>query len=430
MEAKVLDTKISLLISFVSGFCFLGMLAFVPLSKGNKSNSIESPPIQLHKNYPKSASEKFYSKLEEKKTYYESNPIKEIFVPEEKIIFQTGLNNESKSINSELQRQFQNYNFEASTYYKDENLTLSSIHDSRITNKILEYNYQNKQIDNSFFQNRNQNLKNVELNYQLNSSLSANFRNSQFEAFDDRFKQNPTTMAGINYKIGNIISTSVLAGDSSFTNSSIKYSNQTYLNGNNFYKEAENINRDFDKPNKNIFELGTNVTPTKNLQLQTVIYNSNKSFINETNSSEGARFAFAYNLSYFVLNMRYNFLSDNLLRSVVRPDLPTVNNRDFAGLGLTVFLDSQKRFSLYVGNNFHNVAVGKFNDASATNVQSPNSFSASIRGKADSNTILFFNFKNMNNRDLLFSNIGVFRVPVSSQLNQDYATSLGLEFIF
>lgn len=432
MQSKILDTKISLIVSLVSGVCFLGMLAFIPTEKGKK-NFPAIPPIQLDENIPIRNFEKaivLNKKKIEDKVYLETSPIKEIFPIEEIVHFESGLNNQSRSFQKGLDKQIQNYNFEHSTYYKDEKLSMSSIHDSRIVNKILEYNYSNKQMDQSIFQSRNQNLKNVELNYQLNSSFSANLRSSQFDSFDDRFKQNPTTMAGLNYRLGNLVSTSVLAGDSSFTNSTIKYSNQTYLNGNQFYKDMENINRDFDKQSKNLFEVGANLTPSKNVQLQTVIYNSNKSLINETNSSEGARFSFAYNLSYLMINLRYNFLSDNLTRTIVRPDLPTVNNRDFAGLGFTVFLDDQKRFSLYIGNNFHNIAVGKLNEANTGNVQSPNSFSASIRGKANQNTIFFLNFKNMYNRDLFFSNIGAFRVPVSSQLNQDFATSLGLEYNF
>ncbi len=433
MENKILDTKISLIISLVSGVSFLGMLAFIPVQNGIKKNSTENPPIQLDENTKPQQYENFLvknTKKTEGKFYFKTNLIKEIVYNEEKIFIETGLNNLYRSVDSEINRQFQNYNFEHTTFYKDEKLSVSSIHDSRIMNRILENNYTNKQIDQTVFQTRNQNLKNVELNYQLNSTLSANLKSSHFDSFDDRFKSSPTTMAGLNYKIGDFVSTSVLAGDSSFTNSTIKYSNQSYLNGNQFYKDIENVSREFEKQNKHLFEVGASITPTKNLQLQTIFYNSNKSLINETNSSEGARLSFAYNLNYLMLNLRYNFLSDNLVRTIIRPDLPTVNNRDFAGLGFTVFLDNQKRFSVYIGNNFHNIAVGKVNDASATNVQSPNSVSASIRGKAYQNTIFFLNFKNMQNRDLLFSNIGAFRVPISSQVNQDYATSLGLEYIF
>ncbi|HNI87456.1 MAG TPA: hypothetical protein PKX55_04815, partial [Leptospiraceae bacterium] len=317
------------------------------------------------------------------------------------------------------------------TYYKDEKVSLNSIGDSRsVTNQILEYRYQNKITEtNTLLQNRNTQIRNVEMSYQINSNFSANFKSTQFDIFDDRLKQYPTTMAGISFT-SKYVSTGFIAGESSFNNP-YRYNQVGFLNGNNYYRDTEIQLRDTDRANRNLFEWQANISPTKNLMFQTAVYNSNRSLINETNVSEGVRIAMAIGLKYIVLNFKYNYLSDNLMRSLMRPDSPSFFNKDYAAFGLTFFIDKNKKYSIYIGNNVYNIAtMTKPTDSSST-VPVNNSFSASFRGRnSDFNTTFFFNFKNNANREFYYSNFGVFRLPISSQVNFDYATSMGLELSF
>ncbi len=427
MGNKLLNTKISILISFLSGISFLALLAFTPLRplQGKKPNKIFDEVFEKQQK-PES---KELGQIEKKDSFQVN--LKKILLPElNEIIAQSGTTTEVRDIFNNQNRQILNFTNDSMTYYKNDKLAFSAISESRISNSILEYKYQNRLVDqNQIFQNKNTYLKNMELSYQLNSSFNVNLKSSQYDLFDDRMKSSPTTMAGVSYNAGKIFSTGVVAGESSFINSGSRFAQQTYLNGNNFYKDSENLYRDQEKNQRGLFEWNANLTPTKNILFQTSLYNSNKSYINETNSSEGARFTFAYGLSFVMLNLRYNYLSDNLARAITRPDLPSVNNKDFAALGFTFFLDASKRLSVYLGNNYHNIVVNKNLESANTSIPNQTSFSASIRGKTSEATF-FWNFKNSYNRDFFYSNIGVFRIPVNSQLNLDYATSLGMELSF
>jgi hypothetical protein len=269
------------------------------------------------------------------------------------------------------------------------------------------------------------------MSYQINSNFSANFRSTQFDIFDDRLKQYPITMGGVSFNGSKYISTGFIAGESTLNNP-YRYGQNGTFNGSNMNRETEISFRDVDRVNKNLFEWQANITPTKNILFQTAIYNSNRSLINETNVSEGARVAMAVGLKYFILNLKYNYLADNLMRTITRPDAASLFNKDYAAFGFTFFLDKYKRYSLYVGNNYYNITTSNRPTDANANVQGNNSFSASFRGKNSNyfNATFFLNFKNNTNKDYYYSNFGVFRLPVYSQLNLEYATSLGLELSF
>lgn len=436
--STILNTKLSAVISILSGIGFLTVLSLTPVrstkNKTRKTFEIEEFKPSKMENKKSVFGQKFENDAHttfnfsvNKNRYHDlpqsiwgsSFPVHEFEV--DKSFF-----NENK---------YRNYPFVNSdvlTYYKDDKISLSVMGDSRsVINQILEYRYQNRLLENAtFYQNKNPQLKNIEVSYQINSNFSANVRSSQFDIFDDRLKQYPTTMAGVSFVGSKFISAGFTAGESTLNNP-YRYSQTNGLQGNYLYRESDATYKDTDLVNKNLFEWQANITPTKNLLLHTAVYNSNRSIINETNISEGARLGMAIGLKHFVLNLRYNYLSDNLMRTILRPDLASTLNKDYAAFGFTIFLDKYKKYSIYVGNNFYNITTAGQPTSSSNVVPSNNSFSASFRGKSDYyNTIFFLNLKNNANREYFYSNFGVFRLPIYSQLNFEYATSVGLELSF
>ena len=436
--STILNTKLSAVISILSGIGLLTVLSLTPVRspKTKQRNIFESEEILPSKNFDKKP---FVDNSMEKKEnwFFAIKKMQETENDISKSIWGSGFNVYSPEsivpVFNENQFRFSQVSqSDVFSYYKDEKVTLGILGDSRIiSNQILEYKYQNKMVDSSsIFQNRNMQPKNIEMSYQINSNFSANFKSSQFDIFDDRLKQYPTTMAGVSFTGSKYISSGFTAGESTLSNP-YRYNQTNNLQSNNFYRENDISYRDVDRANKNLFEWQTNITPTKNLLFQTAVYNSNRSLINETNVSEGARLAMAVGLKYFVVNVKYNYLSDNLMRTILRPEAASAFNKDYAAFGFTIFLDSYKKYSIYIGNNFYNITTGNQPTSSNTSVPSNNSFSASFRGRSDYyNTIFFLNFKNNANREYYYSNFGVFRLPIYSQLNFEYATSIGLELSF
>jgi hypothetical protein len=430
---SILNAKYSLLASILSGIIFIALLAIVPVHTKKKSkDSILDDTIIYTKDRRRTNSLKQNTDT----SFYKIPLLKERMLQKSEDTYLSGTSLAQEfSLDREFnQRSFGNkkeiLNFENDQYtiFKKEKVSVAAISDSRSANTILEYKYQQKFVDQNYFQeSRNATLKNVDLAYNLNSSVSANIRSSNFDTFDDRLRQFPTTSGGMTYS-NKYISSGFTAGETNFTNAS-RFAQANFLNGNYFYRDIDNFNRDIEKQNKSIFEWQTSFTPTKNFLLQTTIFNSNKALINETNAQEGARFSLAYGLQNVILNVRFNYLSDNLMRTFTRPDFPTINNRDFAALGFTFFIDSAKKFSVYLGNSYHNIITVRTSEANNIN---QTSFSASIRGRTNDkyNTTFFLNFKNNYSKEFFYSNIGVFRIPINSQLNLDYATSIGLELSF
>lgn len=438
--STVLNTKFSAIVSILYGIGFVTILSLTPLDPPEKK---ERYYFQKEDTFPsKSPDRKAYATLQKEmkdEKFFSIKTIREIQNEISKSVWGSSY---SKSPNEDVLtpflndnqiRPYQNLQPDVFTYYKDDKISVNTIGETRaIANQILEYKYQNKTADTSnLLQSRNTQVRNVEMSYQINSNFTANFKSTQFDIFDDRLKQYPTTSAGVSFTGNKYVSTGFIAGESTLNNP-YRYNQGGFLNGNNYYRDTEISYKDADRVNKNLFEWQANLAPTKNLLFQTAIYNSNRSLINETNVSEGARLAMAVGLKYFVLNLKYNYLSDNLMRTILRPDAASLFNRDYAAFGLTFFLDRYKRYSIYIGNNVYNIVTTNRPTDSTSSIPSNNSFSASFRGRNNDyyNTTFFFNFKNNANRDYYYSNFGVFRLPIHSQLNFEYATSLGLELSF
>ncbi len=436
----ILNTKLSAIISILSGIGFVAILSVTPVvPPANKGQDF----YEKEDTFPsKNPEKKAYANLEKEnleEKFFSIRTIREMQKEISKSIWGSGFSKSSPDevltpfFNDNQIRPYQNLQPDVFTYYKDDKISVNTIGDTRsIVNQILEYKYQNKLSEPAnLFQNKNSQIRNVEMSYQINSNFTANFKSTQFDIFDDRLKQYPTTTAGVSFTGNKYISTGFIAGESNLNNP-YRYNQGGFLAGNNYYRDTEISYRDVDRANKNLFEWQANISPTKNLLFQTAVYNSNRSLINETNISEGARVAMAVGLKYFVLNLKYNYLSDNLLRTMLRPDATSLFNKDYAAFGFTFFIDRYKRYSLYIGNNVYNIVTTNRPTDSTSSIPSNNSFSASFRGRNHDyyNTTFFFNFKNNANRDYYYSNFGVFRLPVYSQLNFEYATSLGLELSF
>ncbi|MBP7280139.1 MAG: hypothetical protein KBA66_01085 [Leptospiraceae bacterium] len=198
-----------------------------------------------------------------------------------------------------------------------------------------------------------------------------------------------------------------------------------------YYRTSSDFSASFKSSRFDIFD-DINFFPSQNNVIQNLIYNSNRSYIHETSLAEGVRLALAVELQYFIFNIKYNYLSDSLMRNTYRYDVASAFNKDYATVGFTFYLDRYKRYSIYLGHNYYNIASQNRPIDSIAGVSNNNSFSASFRGRSSEyyNSSFFFNFKNNTNRDFYYSSFGVFRLPIASHLISEYATSLGLELSF
>ena len=308
--STVLNTKFSAIISILYGIGFVAILSLTPLDPPEKK---ERYYFQKEDTFPSnSPDKKVYATLQKEikdEKFFSIKTIREIQNEISKSVWGSSY---SKSPNEDVLtpflndnqiRPYQNLQPDVFTYYKDDKISVNTIGETRaITNQILEYKYQNKTADTSnLLQSRNTQVRNVEMSYQINSNFTASFKSSQFDIFDDRLKQYPTTSAGVSFTGNKYVSTGFIAGESTLNNP-YRYNQGGFLNGNNYYRDTEISYKDADRINKNLFEWQANLAPTKNLLFQTAIYNSNRSLINETNVSEGARLAMAVGLKYFVLN--------------------------------------------------------------------------------------------------------------------------------
>lgn len=313
------------------------------------------------------------------------------------------------------------------TYYKDNDITFSAVTDRESRFLQREMTGQKQYGVYHPVPRLEADLKLMELSYRLSANVTANVRSGANDNYgDDRLQILPTTMAGLSFGNSKMISAGFMTGESRTAN---YYTNNVNMASPAQYLAREDQMLTKDPDRRNLFELHTNISPTKNIQFQTGVYNSNRAILNE-GASEGARVAMQVGFGFLIFNLKYNFSSDNMMRSGFRAD-PSLNAKDYGGVGLTFFLDPSRRYSLYLGNNFYNLMVPvRYAEGTGREAQ-PTSFAASFRGKSPlSNGIFFLNFRNQYNKDQLYSNFGLFRIPVYSQINLDYATSLGIELSF
>lgn len=313
------------------------------------------------------------------------------------------------------------------TYYKDTDITFSAVTGRESRFLMREMSVQRQYGVYHPVPRLEADLKLMELSYRLSTNVTANVRSGANDNFgDDRLQILPTTMAGLSFGNSKVVSAGFMTGESRTAN---YYTNNVNMASPAQYLAREDQMLTKDTERRNMFELHTNIAPTKNIQFQTGVYNSNRAILNE-GASEGARVAMQVGFRYLIFNLKYNFSSDNMMKSGFRAD-PGLNAKDYGGVGFTFFLDQSRRYSLYLGNNFYNLMVPvRYGDGTGREAQ-PTSFAASFRGKSPlSNGTFFLNFRNQYNKDQLYSSFGLFRIPVYSQINLDYATSLGIELSF
>ncbi|MCE9501866.1 MAG: hypothetical protein K8R21_15405 [Leptospira sp.] len=482
MFHKVINPKISILISALSGIGFVALIAIAPVRRSiSHKNSIEnsknetvesefsmisgksnngSSSVAVGGN--SSASENSAGTTD-KSNYFVINPASELFLKQNELeTNQTGISALDSAKIDQVQKFGILQNFvpvqgETVSFYKNGNMTVNSIVGSGMAFVDVDKRLSARDQKNTgLYENQSQ-LKNFEMSYSLSRGLSAIVKSSTMDFYDDRSKDKTLALAGLNISGGNIFSTRVLAGETNLGSQN----NSGFIGGlpANFYPTSRSEFRDKDD-NSKVMEWQASITPAKFVSFQTALFNTRRGGESDLMAPDGGRVSMFVGLKYLALNIKYNYINDEKLKNPNRIFDP---KSDTAAVGLTLFLDKNKNYSLYVGNNFNNVLGAQTNPGAAvpqggvtfanygqvisalnsalnpvyngfTQNNSPNlsSFSASFRGKASSssNTTFFFNFKNQLTKSTIYSNFGPYQFPLVSQVNFDYATALGLELAF
>lgn len=269
-------------------------------------------------------------------------------------------------------------------------------------------------------------LRSFEFSYDVSAGINAVVRSSSLDSRENAGKLQTVNfaMAGLAISPAKIFSTRIFTGD--------RYRNtSTYAN--DFYQmNPFHMNKSKNRANGNMFEWQTSFQPARNFGLETSYFNkSTDEDLEQQQRQEGARFSLFFGMDRFLVNLKYNYLADDLMRSI-QASKEDVSSSDFAALGFVVYFDEAKQYSLYLGNNFHNIATNANLPGNTSIVPSSNSYTAMFRGKnpAILNSTFFFNFRNQLYRDMMYSNVGVFSLPILIQNYQEYSTSMGLELMF
>lgn len=424
-----LDPLISSIIAIVSGIGFVVLLAVTPVKEGflNKGSADSTNPSQKQTNtntstqikpsFPESEWRDFPDYLpiipkNQRKQLIEEDKLPRTYIydRQQHIVFLPG---KSDYIPNSGDIYYQ---------WKKEGLEVKSI----TKNILLEDSnplHKQKPLYSP------EELKHVDVSYDLTPGVSALFRSSVVELNMENREQSRLNMAGVNFSSGKILSTKFFAGDMG-DSQPVRYGSSL----NSSYIDPLIANRNSmglaNNRSKKMFEWQTLVQPSKNFGFETSIYNSSGSS-NVYEPREGARFSLFFGTRFLQLNLKYNFLTEDLLKSINQQKDINNHTTDFAGLGLTLFLDKYKQYSLYVGNNYYNVATS-VSPLRTDQIPGSNSFTAMFKGKNQNllNSTIFINFRNQYYKDLIFSNYGVFKLPVYSQSSLEYATAMGLEMIF
>jgi hypothetical protein len=207
-------------------------------------------------------------------------------------------------------------------------------------------------------------VKNVELSYAINRSISAVFTTSSRDLFDDRQRDSDAknyALAGISLSSGDSISTRFVAGDTNFQlNRSQEYSPTMRMSS---YANMRDIGiSEKDRMSQRTFEWQTNFKPSKSIMIQTAIYNNsyNANVVNNANSTpatntlDSGRMSVFFGKKNIILNVKYDYkLGQQDLRSVLNQWEP---KQDAASLGFILFLDPSQKYSIYLGGNQFNIA--------------------------------------------------------------------------
>ncbi|PJZ44227.1 hypothetical protein [Leptospira brenneri] len=185
---------------------------------------------------------------------------------------------------------------------------------------------------------------------------------------------------------------------------------------------------------KQLYEYQDSFSPTKFLKVQTSVYNVKTENPAVAYGADGGKFSFFFGSDKVQVNVKYNYVN-------TKPSAANggqtgfVPAQDIASLGLVLFLGPSKNYSLYVGNQIFNVFNDPLLQVKDQNGRSPETFSASFRGKPPGRlkTTFFLNFQNQFYKDgMLIGVPGGFMYGngFNGKSFYEQVTSLGMELAF
>lgn len=185
---------------------------------------------------------------------------------------------------------------------------------------------------------------------------------------------------------------------------------------------------------KQLYEYQGSFTPSQFLKVQTSVYNVKTENPVTAYGAEGGKFSFFFGSDKVQLNVRYNYVNARP-GSLPGGQMGFSPAQDIASLGFIFFLGSSKNYSLYVGNQIFNVFNDPLLQVKDQNGRSPETFSASFRGKNPGKlkTTFFLNFQNQFYKDgMLIGVPGGFMYGngFNGKSFYEYVTSLGMELAF
>lgn len=201
---------------------------------------------------------------------------------------------------------------------------------------------------------------------------------------------------------------------------------------NMIFRQLETNKRTLYDP-KSLFEYQGNFSASAFLKVQTSLYQSKVENPISTYANDGGRFSFFFGSDKVQLNLRYNYIHQR--PTSANGQLGFIPAQDIASLGLIFFLDPSKNYSLYVGNQIFNVFNDPMLQVRDQNGRSPETFSASFRGKHPGKlkTTFFLNFQNQFYKDGMLVGVpGGYMVgnAFNGRSFYEYVTSLGMEVAF
>ncbi|MCW7483141.1 hypothetical protein [Leptospira kanakyensis] len=185
---------------------------------------------------------------------------------------------------------------------------------------------------------------------------------------------------------------------------------------------------------KQLYEYQDSFSPSKFLKVQTSVYNVKSENPVTAYGAEGGKFSFFFGSDKVQLNVKYNYVNARP-GSAQGSHTGFAPTQDIASLGLIVFLGPSKNYSLYVGNQIFNVFNDPLLQVKDQNGRSPETFSASFRGKHPGRlkTTFFLNFQNQFYKDgMLIGVPGGFMYGngFNGKSFYEQVTSLGMELAF
>ncbi|TGL02061.1 hypothetical protein [Leptospira levettii] len=184
---------------------------------------------------------------------------------------------------------------------------------------------------------------------------------------------------------------------------------------------------------KLLFEYQGNFSASPFLKVQTSVYNVKTDNPVVSSGIDGGKFSFFFGSDKIQLNLRYNYV--NQRPNASNGQLSFIPAQDIASLGFIFFLGPSKNYSLYVGNQIFNVFNDPLLQVRDQNGRSPETFSASFRGKHPGKlkTTFFLNFQNQFYKDGMLVGVpGGYMVgnAFNGKSFYEYVTSLGMEVAF